>query len=132
MGKIPKEVDDKLSTIKKRNPVVEIYPTILNTDYDDGFVYRYFAKNHLTKEILEISADTYNGISSNSFEYVSELYQSLKIQWKLVGPYHDKIEYNKVIYGVFDTNKRTVDKANLEMKGIAQKLYDLTQFAKIV
>jgi hypothetical protein len=55
----------------------------------------------------------------------------LKIQWVIKGPYHDDKTVNPPIYGVFDTNLRTVQKAMATMPGIQQKLSDLTQFAII-
>lgn len=132
MASIPKEVERKLLQYKNRKSIKDVFPTVLESDYTDGFIYRYFAKNVLTQFVYEIDEDTYNELFSNSASYPSEIYRVLKLQWKITGPYHDETTASKVIYGVFDTNKRTIDKAKIEMPEISQKLYDLTQFAKIV
>lgn len=113
-----------------RIPVKERYPVILDADYSVGFKERYFAKSKISNYILEIDKGTYDGLANGS-SYPSELYDILKLTWKLNGPMHDMQNGNALIYGVFDTNLRVVKKARSVMKGIEQKLSDLTQFAHI-
>jgi len=121
-------INNRLSFLKTEIIPKSYYPILSDKDYTKGSFTRYFSKRTggTVKDIKELSADGFTNISTNV------LYLSTAIQWKLTGPYHDKvIDRNNTIYGVWDTNARAVAQAESPLPGITQYLGNLIQFAKI-
>jgi hypothetical protein len=96
------------------------YPQPTEQDYKKGYVIRYFTKKENERGfITEISQDEYNSIVNGTADYDISIYQTATILWKLTGPLRSKREsqYN-VIPGIFETNQRLTEKANLTFLGI--------------
>jgi hypothetical protein len=96
------------------------YPQPTEQDYKKGYVIRYFTKKENERGfITEISQDEYNSIVNGTADYDISIYQTTTILWKLTGPLRSKREsqYN-VIPGIFETNQRLTEKANLTFLGI--------------
>jgi hypothetical protein len=96
------------------------YPQPTEQDYKRGYVIRYFTKKENERGfITEISQDEYNSIVNGTADYDISIYQTTTILWKLTGPLRSKREsqYN-IIPGIFETNQRLTEKANLNFLGI--------------
>ena len=96
------------------------YPQPTEQDYKKGYVIRYFTKKENERGfITEISQDEYNSIVNGTADYDISIYQTTTILWKLTGPLRSKREsqYN-IIPGIFETNQRLTEKANLTFLGI--------------
>ena len=117
-------------------PIIKLRPrriscNVLQSDYNTGFIYRYFAKNRVSLEIVETDQESYNKIIKKDPLYRYEDTIVVAIYWKLTGPYRDTKVGDKIYYGVYDTNYRSVMKAEQTMPGIKNYLGNLTQFSKI-
>lgn len=105
------------------------FPQPTDQDYAIGVIVRYFMKRTggSVKNIKEISKDGFTDLSTNN------LYTITSLQWKITGPLHDQvISQAYTVYGVFDTNSRTLSSKELGFPGISQYLADLVQFARII
>jgi hypothetical protein len=119
---------NRFDFLKKEVLPSPYFPILSERDYTNGYVIRYFTKRSggNVKDIKEISSEVFSDISTNV------LYISVSLSWKLTGPYNDKIiNKNNTIYGVHDTNARSVAQAESTLPGITQYLGNLIQFAKI-
>lgn len=97
-------------------------------DYTRGYIDRYFIKriNGDADTIVELSISDYNSLINN------DLYQNITIRWKISGPKDDiLVNPDMPIYGIESTNRRTLEKASLQMPAIVRYLKNLTQFALI-
>lgn len=105
------------------------FPMPTEQDYAIGVITRYFTKREggTARNIKEISLNGYTSLQKNN------LYNTLSLPWKLTGPLHDQvISPVNTIYGVFDTNSRTLSSKELSFSGITQYFPDLIQFARII
>ena len=96
------------------------YPQPTAQDYKKGYVIRYFTKKENERGfITEISQDEYNSIVNGTADYDISIYQTTTILWKLTGPLKSQrqSQYN-IIPGIFETNQRLTEKANLTFLGI--------------
>lgn len=121
--------DNRFSFLKQEIIPQPYYPVLTDQDYSTGYFVRYFMKRSggSARYIKEISGDDFTDITTNV------LYLSTSFQWKLTGPAHDQvIDYNNTIYGVIDTNARTVASNESILPGITQYLSNLQEFARIV
>jgi len=128
---IPSNVTEIYFKLKNRKQIKIYIPQLLQTDYDAGVLERYFAQHKITKKIYEINKEYYQAMISKNIEYPFELYTIIKILWKLTGVKNDIKINNKIYYGVEDTNKRSVERAEFFTPGIKRKLKNLTEFARI-
>lgn len=104
-------------------------PTPTESDYSKGVITRYFIKrkNGKADTIKEVSESDYNLVADNP------LYQRITLIWKITGRLKDDFSNpSSPIYGIEDTNGRTVLDKNRDMLGIGLYLNDLKQFAKII
>lgn len=110
-----------------------VYPT--ENDYDNGVFTRYFIRkrNDNSSLILEIDKDQFSTMSPTS-GIDSNIYYAIQVDWKITGPDEDIVDSsgNIVVYGIKDTNDRTLQLKELEMPGIIDKLKNLRQFARRV
>jgi hypothetical protein len=118
-------------------------------DYKKGYFDRIFSQKINVKDgvIKEITSDIVKAV--NSKEQIKALYKIVKLRWKLTGPRFDvdmKKIYNPystevtkdafgqddsgIVYGVEDTNRRTVKIKNKEMPGLDNKIINFVQFAQ--
>lgn len=132
---IPLKINAKYRFLFSRKEIQETFPTILEADYEIGFKDRFFAKKLNNRRIIEIDKETYDGLTSKNSQYPYELYKTVKIVWKLTGQLKDSeqttIRGKKIIYGVADTNERSVNKANEILPGIDKKLFDFVKYARL-
>lgn len=101
-------------------------------DYDNGFIYRYFIRrvNDVTSPIIEISEEDYGYLEKNKNNFISILHKTLRLKWMIRGIKDDVYNDNnmRMYSGVFDTNKRTLNKHEKEFPGITSYLNNLLQF----
>ena len=92
---------------------------------------RYFIRkvNDSNWGIRELDRNQYEKTqSSNKGSIDSFLYKSTEILWKLTGPMYDRYENNILIPGVYDTNRRTINKSNEVFIGLDEYLVDPLEF----
>lgn len=119
----------KFSFLKQEIIPVAYYPVLTAQNYATGVFTRYFAKRTggSARDIKELSTDGFSDLTSNV------LYLSTSLQWKLTGPMHDQIiDFNNTVYGVYDTNARSVAGAESSLPGITQYLGNLVELAKFI
>ena len=109
-----------------------ITPSPSTADFTTGKFIRYFVKrvnDPGTKSITEIDILQFTYFSQNS---TYGLYQAIQLDWKLTGPLYDVYKNGMIIiYGVYDTNQRTINLKEKELPGISLVITDFTQFAEI-
>jgi len=116
------------------NDVKGYYPIIEEKDYERGNFTRYFIRkqNDVSAPIIEINKKQYENLNKSKSGINESYYMGVKVIWKISGPRNDVYKNGKiVIYGVEDTNKRTLMLKEKEMKNIVTALRDLTQFARL-
>lgn len=127
------QLSNKFSFLNQQKELVPHIPQPTSHDYNVGFMKRYFAKKLISEviQIFEISQQSYDEINSNKGNYLS-LYQTISLDWKITGPKYDMYDNPlNPTYGVMDTNKRTIEIKEKEMKGIQQYFNGrLNEFAK--
>tara|TARA_E500000318_G_C3550646_1_gene208730 strand:- start:613 stop:1503 length:891 start_codon:yes stop_codon:yes gene_type:complete len=110
------------SLLKYGKDPMSFRPSPNSSDYQRGSIKRYFTKrvNSKTASIREINKDTFDSLRSRDGDYNFTIWRISLLNWKISG---DIDEIRRI-------NKNTVDRANIDFKGIKQYLRDLTQFAK--
>ena len=105
-----------------------IFPTPTSKDYEKTFFARYFIKKDNTDEITEVDEKQYKDIKEQMF------FSGLEMEWKLVGPEFDIIDYRGTItaHGVASTNQRAIAQSEKVFKNISLFISNTIQFAKIV
>jgi hypothetical protein len=95
------------------------------TDYNLGYITRYFCKKRNESIIIEVSELQYNDWISMRIDNV--LYDMITLKWYIAGSVDD--EFGVVTnYGVQTKNKRAVDGAEKQMPGISLYLTNYLQF----
>lgn len=103
------------------------YPMPNEADYNKGSFTRYVTKrvNSGLETITEVNEAEFNRTSRDP------LYITAKFSWKITGPLHDDLsDPNYPIYGIIDTNKRTLDVVEKTIKGVKNYFKNLSQYAK--
>jgi hypothetical protein len=101
-------------------------------DYKRGYITRYFAirRNQSLPQIVEIPKQIYDDLFNQGGQYNSAIWRVISLFWKISGPLRDTRDRNGVITkGIVNTNERTIQEANQQMRGIKQYLSNLIQFA---
>lgn len=126
----------KISSIRIGDAPSSFYPSPTSSDYNRGWFSRYFVKraNDESAYVSEISKDEFNKffLRDNNVDWA--LYIVVELRWKISGNRNDVIDpvTNKIIdTGVFDTNAREINKAELHMRGLSDKLSNLLEFYKL-
>ncbi len=105
-----------------------IVPTPSVSDYENGFIERYFLRVAFDSNgfVYEVSNSTYNLYATNAF-WVGET-----LLWRITGPID--IVYNEDGFvkdkGVVNSNKTSISIASLKIKNISLYLPNLKQFHK--
>ncbi len=102
-------------------------PLPTTADYTNGYFIRYVIKrvNSGVETIREVSESEYKSVQRNP------LYIFTTFKWKLTGPlYDDMSNKNNPIYGVVDTNKRTLRVEEKKIQGISKFFKNLAQYSK--
>jgi len=108
------------------------FPIITGKDYQRGQIIRYFAKkrNIEPPQIREITKDAFIDLNATSGKFNYALWTVTSVFWKISGPLRDSLNKNGVkTSGIIDTNRRLVENANKDFRGIRQYLSNLIQFA---
>jgi hypothetical protein len=127
---------NKKRTYNYKEPVAYI-PIPDDNDYTTTFIVRYFVKrrNSTSSNIIEVNQKQYNTIPI-PFQGIDEvLYYGIQLDWKIYGCLNDKYDNSGktiVQYGIYNTNKRTLQLKEREMSGISRYLSNLIQFSKII
>jgi len=69
--------------LKSTYPVRTYYPVITESDYEKGFINRYYVRDKNTGVIQEVSSDVYENMESRTVKYYYPKYSILKIRWSL-------------------------------------------------
>ena len=120
-------LNSKFKTKRNWKSPATYVPELTQKDYDKSFFTRYFIKKVNTHEITEVSKKQHGKIKTQAF------YAGYELEWKIIGPEKDVFDGDGVLqlFGVYDTNQRTVNKAELEFRGIRDYVTNYTRFAII-
>lgn len=103
-------------------------PSPTDSDYNRGYIIRYFVRksNDSSSPIYEVSSDTYNFISNNSF-YIGE-----RLKWRISGTPNAIYDKNEKIVdkGVIESNRISIKLASEKIKNLKLYLPNLLQFYK--
>ena len=122
---------NKLITKKTyKSPTYSIYVPVLK-DYNNGFFKRHFIVPRNSKtytDIIEINNSQYSDWLTKRIN--SDYYNAIQINWKLTGPLTDTYNDKRylVSYGVTDSNKRSIELANIQMPGISDYITNYIEF----
>lgn len=135
---IPKNVIssiDNTSNSKNRSLTqpVSYNPIPTDLDYLRGYVTRFFVKRvNQSGYVMEISENEYKNIKNGTATYDISFYHVIEIAWKLTGPLNKKrISQYDTRAGIIDTNKRLVETADKNFRGIIEYIAgDYSKFAR--
>jgi len=122
----------KISSTNSK-PLVSYFPNPIQSDYNLGYINRYFAKQINNKGyITEISPQQYTDIQNGAAGYDTSMLQTVSIAWKLTGPLNSiRISQYDIRAGIIDTNKRLVEAANPNFFGLIEFIGgNYSKFAK--
>lgn len=103
------------------------YPIPSDEDYARGFIVRFVIKR------VNSGIDTITEVDQKEFDRASKdpLYVTASFSWKISGPLLDDLSNPQIpVYGVIDTNRRTLDKVEKTIQGIKIYFKNLAQYAK--
>lgn len=105
-----------------------IIPSPINTDYELGFIRRYFLAKatDVNGHIYEIDESTYSDYIDNPFWITTD------IKWRISGPIEPTYKENGQMddKGVRNSNKAAIGLASSKLKNIGLYLPNLLQFYK--
>jgi hypothetical protein len=125
-------IQNKISTVNQTEPV-PYYPNPTSTDYQKGYIIRYFTKKTNNKGyITEISEDGYNDIVNGTAQFDISIYQVATILWKISGPLRTiRLSQYDIREGIVETNTRLTDSVEKTFLGMIDFIGgDYTKFAK--
>tara|TARA_B100000287_G_scaffold407712_1_gene433375 strand:+ start:208 stop:774 length:567 start_codon:yes stop_codon:yes gene_type:complete len=93
-------------------------PRPQKSDYEDGFIWRYFAKqiDNPYSEVVEVDAKQYRSIGSKNSGLDGSHYKCIRLQWIISG---DRIEVEKSNIKIADY----IEKRHIGMIGLKNLLY---------
>ena len=91
-------------------------------DYKQGIFKRYFMQDKRTKNINEISKDTYRSMGPTIY------LELLEVEWDLKPPAKDVYFKGKKYEGAESRNKKTIAKASKDIIGLSQYIRDYSQY----
>lgn len=106
-----------------------VYPKIYNlnvtqSDYDNGYIIRYFAKKINDAKVIEIIEDNYNQISS-------QLFTKIMIKWNLTGILRNSYVNGKLYErGIYEKNLEELNTAAKTMPELKNFITNYTQYSK--
>ena len=125
-------IQANLKSVNASEPV-PYYPKPISTDYQKGYIIRYFTKKINNKGyITEISEVGYNDIVNGTAQFDISIYQVITILWKISGPLHTvRLSQYDTREGIVETNKRLTEAAEPNFIGIMDFIGgDYIKFAK--
>jgi len=113
----------KQQSISYYKTPVTVFRIILDDDYDNGYIERFFVqkRNNPINTIMEIDYDQYSNIGPDPGNINSLLYNSIFIRWKIS-------KLNKDIMSTL--NKIEVDTANVIFPGLKKYITNYLEFSK--
>jgi len=112
---------------------VTYYPQPIDSDYQKGYITRYFAKKiNQSGYVVEISPAEYVAFTNGEVRYDISFYQVVSILWKITGPLNtQRISQYDIRAGIIDTNKRLTEAAEPNFVGIDAFIGgDYTKFSR--
>lgn len=112
----------KAAIVRSNNVPKSYYPKPIQSDYDLGYIDRYFLKKQNDKGyIMEISPLEYVNINNGTATYDTTFLETQEIRWKLTGPLNSiRLSQYNTRAGIIDTNKRLVENANPNFFGLIE------------
>lgn len=106
------------------------YPTPMLSDYNKGIINRYFAIRINDNIVYEIDKNQYILLNTkNKIGIDYNLYTPVSLIWKISGIKNDIYKGNMIkVYGVEDTNRRTVERLAKTYPVIKIYLNNLLEF----
>ena len=105
-------------------------------DIDRGYMLRYFIqqRNDKSARIREIDGKQHKNLLDPSAGINSSFYKGIVLKWKITGPRNDIMNRGTIsVPGIEDSNRRTIQRKEFEMKGIQRFLFnkslEFSQFA---
>jgi len=120
--------DIQAFALKKTLPVPTYYPVPTQQDYLNLSFTRYLARERLTSRVFEINLDTYTALNNNDTRYYYPGYQTVKLDWVLVGPLEDTKNGAYIVPGAASRNAKSRELADKTLPGAAKFLNNLAQF----
>jgi hypothetical protein len=120
--------DIQAFALKSTLPVPIHYPVPSRQDYLNLSFTRYLARERLTSRVFEINLDTYTALNNNDTRYYYPGYQTVKLDWVLVGPLEDTKNGAYIVPGAASRNAKSRELADKTLPGAAKFLNNLAQF----
>jgi hypothetical protein len=101
------------------------YTFVVNdSDYKNGFAYRYFVNKINETSIIEISSKNYNNIQKN-------LFNKVVVTWHLIGPERN-VYVNGKLYeqGIYEKNLKEINTAAQTMPSLKDFITNYTLYSK--
>lgn len=101
---------------------LQYYPQPTDTDYQKGYIMRYFAKKRNDiGYVIEVNKNTHLSLLNEDSEYDYITYQTIDIFWQITGPLKDdRKDKQYKIAGIIDTNKRIVETKDKQFRGLIE------------
>jgi hypothetical protein len=130
--------DKNIITYYQLKPIIEyeepntFVPSPIEKDYEKGSIKRFFIKKRNDNKIIEINSEQFKSLPIKSKGLMDEYYLGIELDWKITGPLYDIYENNILtIYGIYNTNERTVLLKEKEMKGLSKHFSSFVEFSRI-
>ena len=118
----------KKSEIFDLNIPTTIVPSPDETDYDNGFIMRYFIRkaNDVNGFIFEIDKKTFENYLENPFWIGTDM------RWRITGPLNSVYKENGQLddFGVIESNKKSIAYTSKKLPNISLYLPNPLQFYK--
>lgn len=105
-------------------------PSLVLEDYKREWFDRFFARRkNEGGMIIEIDSKQYDTLMQKGKGINGALYQGLKLRWRIAGTKETLVENGVKIYGISETNRRTLFTNEQIMPGITLFLGDLEEYS---
>jgi hypothetical protein len=91
-------------------------------DYKKGSFIRYFLQDKRNKQIIEVNKNNFLNLKKQNFTI------AVSIEWVLSQPLEDLNKGPYIYFGAKTQNKESVEKAEKEIKGLSQFIFNYGQF----
>ena len=91
-------------------------------DYKNGKFVRYFVQDKRNTEIIEVTKSNFIGLKKQSHT------RAVSLNWILSQPLEDLNKGPYIYFGAKTQNKETVEKAEKQIKGLSQFIFNYGQF----
>lgn len=101
--------------LKSTYPVRTHYPVVTESDYEKGFINRYYVRDKNTGIIQEVSSEVYENMEGKTVKYYYPNYNILKLRWSLV---------------FFSDNSEVIRLGNSRLPGLRDYVKSSSQFIR--